>query len=158
MGVRLQDDFLGVAYPSSHGAIAHIWMSGNASSSSARHRSTSDFARVGSRKTLIHSYLKGPMAETYIVNEIIKSYKNNRKDAEASFYYFRTFDHSEVDLLINSEGRLTLAECKAGEEFKKKDIASFNLLQMTHYRLGKTPLCARRAPSIRLGVARMPFR
>ena len=94
-------------------------------------------ARVGSRDTLIHSYLKGPMVETYIVNEIIKSYKNNRKDAEASFYYFRTFDRKEVDLVILTEGRLTLVECKSGEEFKKKDIDSFNLLKGTRYQLGK---------------------
>lgn len=94
-------------------------------------------ARVGSRDTLIHSYLKGPMVETYIINEIIKSYKNNRKDAEASFYYLRTFDQKKIDLLILSEGRLTLVECKSGEEFRKKDIVSFNLLKGTRYQLGK---------------------
>ena len=94
-------------------------------------------ARVGSRDTLINSYLKGAMVETYIINEIIKSYKNNRKDAEASFYYFRTFDQNEIDLLILSEGRLTLVECKSGEEFRKKDIASFDLLKGTRYQLGK---------------------
>ena len=94
-------------------------------------------ARVGSRDTLIHSYLKGAMVETYIINEIIKSYKNNRKDAEASFHYFRTFDQKEIDLLILSEGRLTLVECKSGEEFRKKDIVSFDLLKGTRYQLGK---------------------
>jgi predicted AAA+ superfamily ATPase len=94
-------------------------------------------ARVGSRETLIHSYLKGPMVETYIINEIIKSYKNNRKDAEASFYYFRNTNQKEIDLIILSEGKLTLVECKAGEEFKKSDIASFDLLKGTRYQLAK---------------------
>lgn len=94
-------------------------------------------ARVGSRETLIHSYLKGPMVETYIVNEIIKSYKNNRKDAEASFYYFRTFDQNEIDLVILSEGRLTLVECKAGETFQARDVKAFRLLQGTRYEIDK---------------------
>ena len=94
-------------------------------------------ARVGSRETLIHSYLKGPMVETCIVNEIIKSYKNNRKDAEASFFYLRTFDQKEIDLIILSEGRLTPVECKAGEEYKEKDIDGFRLLSGSRYELGK---------------------
>ena len=97
-------------------------------------------ARVGSKETLIHSYLKGPMVETYIVNEIIKSYKNNRKDAEASFFYFRNFDQKEIDLVILSEGRLTLVECKSGEEFGKRDIESFSLLQGSRYAMGKNAI------------------
>ncbi|MBO5529521.1 MAG: hypothetical protein J6A47_09495, partial [Bacilli bacterium] len=71
---------------------------------------------------------------------IIIGYKNNRKDAESSFYYFRTFDHKEIDLVILSEGRLTLLECKDGEEYGKKDIAGFALLQNSHFAQGKNAI------------------
>lgn len=82
-------------------------------------------ARIGSANTLISSYLKGPMMETYIVNEVIKSYKNNRKDKEVSFYYYRDSSGNEIDLLILFDGRLTLLECKAGESFSLKDVSGF---------------------------------
>ncbi|MBO4737888.1 MAG: ATP-binding protein [Bacilli bacterium] len=83
-------------------------------------------ARVNSPETLKSSYLKGHMVETYIINEIIKSYKNNRKDAEASFYYYRTFEKDEIDLIILHDGKLTLVECKAGEKYDKDDIKAFD--------------------------------
>lgn len=82
-------------------------------------------ARVNTPDTLKNSYLKGHMVETYIINEIIKSYKNNHKDVNASFYYFRTFDKDEIDLIILNDGKLSLIECKSGETYKKDDAEVF---------------------------------
>ena len=76
-------------------------------------------------------------SKNFGINEIIKSYKNNRKDAGAFFYYYRTFDQKEIDLVLLSEGRLTLIECKAGEEYNKDDIKNFRLLRDSRYLLGK---------------------
>ena len=94
-------------------------------------------ARVNSAETLKNSYLKGHMVETYIINEIIKSYKNNRKDTTVSFYYYRTFEKQEIDLLILCDGKLTQVECKSGESFNKSDASMFKLLNKTKYVLTK---------------------
>ena len=92
-------------------------------------------ARVNSTETLKNSYLKGHMVETYIINEIIKSYKNNHKDVDASFYYCRTFDKNEIDLIILCDGYLSLIECKAGEKYGKEDIKCFSALKNTKFKL-----------------------
>ena len=97
-------------------------------------------ARVNSAETLKNSYLKGHMVETYIVNEIIKGYKNNRKDADTSFYYFRTFEKHEIDLIILHDGVLSLIECKSGEKYGKEDAKDFYELKGTKYKLQKTAI------------------
>ena len=94
-------------------------------------------ARVNSAEALKNSYLKGHMVETYIVNEIIKSYKNNHKDVDASFYYFRTFEKREIDLVIIHDGSLSLVECKAGEKYGKEDAKDFLELKDTRLELKK---------------------
>ena len=88
-------------------------------------------SRVTSPETLKASYLKGHMVETFIVNEIIKSYKNNIKDKETSFYYFRNTKQDEIDLIIVNDGKITLIECKSGEEYKASDVSSFEKLSNT---------------------------
>lgn len=95
-------------------------------------------ARVNSPETLQNSYLKGHMVETYIINEIIKSYKNNHKDVNASFYYYRTFEKKEIDLVILCDGALSLIECKAGEKYGKADISAFKDLEGTKFKLNKS--------------------
>ena len=94
-------------------------------------------ARVNSAETLKNSYLKGHMVETYIINEIIKSYKNNHKDVNTSFYYYRTFEKKEIDLIILEDGNLSLIECKSGESYSKEDTKVFKELSGTKYRITK---------------------
>lgn len=88
-------------------------------------------ARVNTAEALKASYLKGPMVETFIVNEIIKSYKNNRKDKETSFYYYRNSKKEEIDLIIVSDGKITMIECKSGEEYNLSSVQSFKNLEKT---------------------------
>lgn len=90
-------------------------------------------ARVNSKDTLINSYLKGHMVETFIINEIIKSYKNNN-DKSASFYFYRTYDQKEVDFIILKDGALTLLECKSGTSFNKSNISSFAFAEKSKYK------------------------
>lgn len=94
-------------------------------------------AKVNTRDSLINSYLKGRMVETYIINEIIKSYKNNVKDRETSFYYYRDFDKNEIDLIVLCDGSMTLIECKSGESYSLKDVKGFMKLKDTKYKLEK---------------------
>lgn len=90
-------------------------------------------ARVNSKDTLINSYLKGPMVETFIINEIIKSYKNNN-DKSASFYFYRTYDKKEVDFIILKNGEITLLECKSDTRFNKGDISAFSFIKESKYK------------------------
>lgn len=95
-------------------------------------------AKITDSETLMASYLKGPMAETYIVNEIIKTYENQRENA--AFYYYRSSDGNEVDLLIQRNGEINLVECKGGIDVEVSDIKSFSRLGNTKDKVG--PSCA----------------
>ncbi len=52
------------------------------------------------------------MMETYIINEIIKSYSNHQKDKSTSFYYYRDSQQNEIYLVILKDGKLITLECK----------------------------------------------
>lgn len=77
------------------------------------------------------SQFKGRFVETFIINEIIKSYKNNGK--QAKFYYYRDSEQREIDLIILHDGQLNLIECKSGITFSKSDIKAFNQLTKSKY-------------------------
>ena len=92
-------------------------------------------AGINSTSALVSSYLKGNMMETFIINEIIKSYKNNNKDKETSFYYYRNSKKEEIDLIIINDGNISLIECKSGEEYNSSDIKAFDNLNNTRLKL-----------------------
>ena len=94
-------------------------------------------AKVRDADTLRAGYLKGPMIETLIVNEIFKSYRNNREDA--GFYYYRDSQMNEIDLVILREGALSLIECKAGITYGPSDVKAFRRLENSDYKIG--PSC-----------------
>lgn len=94
-------------------------------------------ARITDPDTLMASYLKGPIAETYIVNEIIKTYTNEKENA--AFYYYRSSDGNEVDLLIQRNGEINLIECKGGIETEASDVNAFGRLGETKDKIG--PSC-----------------
>ncbi len=83
---------------------------------------------------LKNSIFKGRFVETYIVNEIRKSFFNNGK--KPNFFYYRDSMQNEIDLVILDKGEIHLIECKSGVEFVKKDIKAFNCLANTNYKMG----------------------
>ena len=116
-------------------------------------------ARVTTPETLKASYLKGHMVETFIVNEIIKSYKNNRYDKETSFYYYRNSNQEEIDLIIVRDGKISLIECKSGEEFNSKDVSSFDNLSKTRLEMTNNAIICttKNIYSIGKGIYVIPF-
>ena len=62
--------------------------------------------------------MSGPILETYIMTEILKSYWHNGKTP--SFYFYRDRDQREIDLLIEQDGLLYPVE------FKKSATPSLN--------------------------------
>ena len=54
--------------------------------------------------------MSGPMLETWVVAEVLKSYWHNAK--EAPLYFYRDNDQQEIDLLIEAGGELHPVEIK----------------------------------------------
>ncbi|MBQ9328760.1 MAG: ATP-binding protein [Solobacterium sp.] len=92
-------------------------------------------ARLNNPEVLSHSRFAGHFVETYIVNEIMKSYRNNRENA--GFYYYRDKNQNEIDLIILDKGRLQLIECKTGTRFTRSDISAFKCMEQTQYTIGQ---------------------
>ena len=92
-------------------------------------------ARLNNPEVLKNSIFSGRFVETYIVNEIIKSYKNNNK--KTNFYYYRDADQKEIDLITLEGGTLHFIECKSGISYSKKDVSAFvTLRNKTKYKVG----------------------
>jgi len=91
-------------------------------------------ARVTDANTLKAGYLRGPMVETFIVNEILKSYKNNREGA--GFFYYRDSQMNEIDLIIQTDGKLSLIECKSGMKYDASAVKAFGRMGTSDYENG----------------------
>lgn len=102
-------------------------------------------ARVLDADSLIAGYLKGPMTETFMVNEIIKSYRNNKMDSPC--YYYRDSNGNEIDMVIVRGGHVSLIECKSGSEFGWNDIKSLDRGIPSQYPItGRCVLCLTEKP------------
>ena len=102
-------------------------------------------ARVLDAESLIAGYLKGPMLETFIVNEIIKTYRNRKTDVPT--YFYRENERDEIDLVMIKDGKMTLVECKSGTEFGRNDIKLLDKGIGSSYPVaGRFVICLARAP------------
>lgn len=93
---------------------------------------------IDSPETLQRSFLKGRFFETFIFNEIRKSYMNAGQ--MQSLYYYRDTDQNEVDLILLKNGFLSCIEIKAGQTFNASNTKSFRKLQNTKYEKGKNAI------------------
>ena len=93
-------------------------------------------ARLNNVDVLKNSIFSGRFVETYIVNEIKKSYRNN--GVRDNFYYYRDNNQNEIDLVILDEGILHFVECKSGVSYSKKDVKAFNCLKDSNYKIGQS--------------------
>ncbi len=93
-------------------------------------------AKLGDAKSLAVSHFFGHFVETYVINEIIKSYENTETHAE--FYYYRDNEQNEVDLIIQANGKLTLIEIKSGMNFNNNSVKGFKALENTKYIIDKS--------------------
>lgn len=93
-------------------------------------------ARLNDESVLKNFIFNGRFIETYIVNEIRKSYKN--KGFNERFYYYRDSNQNEIDLVILEDGVLHFIECKSGISFNKADVKGFSKLKDTNYTIGSS--------------------
>lgn len=77
--------------------------------------------------TLEKSAYSGPIFETYVVNEIIKSFANHGKDARKHLYYYRDSNQKEIDLLINYNNIIYPIEIKKSANPGKDAIKNFDV-------------------------------
>ncbi len=86
------------------------------------------------------SAFSGRFVETYIINELKKSYINN--GVEPNFYYYRDSNMNEIDLVIVQDGKLHRVECKSGINFNNSAVKGFKQLDKTNYQIGsKAIIC-----------------
>ncbi len=78
-------------------------------------------------EVLSKSIYKGRMFETYVVDEILKSYSNNT--LQCDFSYYRDSNGNEIDLLMMRDEVVMPIEIKSGISFDKKDVSSFKQLK-----------------------------
>lgn len=79
------------------------------------------FYDVGVRNALINNFNQlnirsdcGPLFENYFVSEMVK--QNINKLYKSNFYFWRTYDQKEIDLILEKEGKLIGFECKYSDK------------------------------------------
>ncbi|MBP3920238.1 MAG: ATP-binding protein [Bacilli bacterium] len=77
--------------------------------------------------TLEKSAYSGAIFETYVVNEIIKSFANHGKDVRKHLYYYRDNNQKEIDLLINYNNIIYPIEIKKSANPGKDAIKNFDV-------------------------------
>ncbi|MDD6302249.1 MAG: ATP-binding protein [Bacillales bacterium] len=92
-------------------------------------------------ETLENGAMNGAFFETFVINEIIKSYINQGKDYKKRIYYYRgkdkvkktqngidTFEENEIDLIIEENGVLYPIEIKKTTNPKSEMASAFDVL------------------------------
>jgi predicted AAA+ superfamily ATPase len=73
--------------------------------------------------------MSGALYENYVVSEIIKSFAHNAKTPY--LYYYRDKDAKEIDLLIETDGKLHPVEIKKTAHPEKRMTAAFSVIDKT---------------------------
>lgn len=95
-------------------------------------------AGIDSSETLKKSFLKGRFFETFVFNEIEKTFKNEGVDLE--FNYYRDNNQNEIDLVYVYKGELIRCEIKSGTNFNVSDVKGFSQLDNSKFIHGKRVL------------------
>lgn len=90
-------------------------------------------AKLKDYESLLASHFAGAFMETFVVNEIRKSYLNNNQEFDA--YYYRDNNQNEIDLILLENAQLTLIEIKKGVSFKLSDVKAFKQLKNSQYKI-----------------------
>ena len=83
-------------------------------------------ARWTSPENLMSGAMSGAYLETFIINEIIKSYVNCGKEAE--LYFFRDSNGVEIDLMIYENGTLYPLEIKSTSHPAPHMVKAFDVI------------------------------
>lgn len=87
---------------------------------------SSEIAEIGA--------MSGALLENYAVSEIMKSYQNSGK--EPYLYYYRDRDAKEIDVIIESDGKLHPIEIKKTASPDKRIVKNFGVLEKAPLEIG----------------------
>jgi predicted AAA+ superfamily ATPase len=90
--------------------------------------------RIDSVESLEASPAKGELFETYVINEIIRSYHNVGK--EPWFYYYRDTSQREIDLVFEANATIHPIEIKTSANPSQKLTSVFRVLESGVYPRG----------------------
>jgi hypothetical protein len=79
-----------------------------------------------SPQTLEAGAMSGAFFETFVISEILKSYRHNGESP--NLYYYRDSNNVEIDLLISQNGLLYPIEIKKTASPQKSDVKAFGTL------------------------------
>jgi len=82
--------------------------------------------KYSSPEILMNGAINGAILENYVVAETIKSYSNNGK--ECLIYYYRDKDTREIDMVIESDGKLHPFEIKKSASPGPALVGAFKVL------------------------------
>ncbi len=86
-------------------------------------------------ETTFKGAMAGPLFETFILAEIIKSYWNHGQ--EAPIWYYRTKEKEEIDFLIEKDGKLYPIETKLSYRITDWDLRGIESIKKSKVLLGK---------------------
>lgn len=91
------------------------------------------FYDIGVRNTLINNFNtlplrndSGAIFENFVVAELIKREAN--KPQKANFYFWRTYEQKEIDLIMEKNGEITACEIKLNKSNKISSFTAFKKL------------------------------
>ena len=84
--------------------------------------------------TLEESVFAEAFMETYVMNEIRKSYLNNGRNFNGMYY--RDRNQNEIDLVLLDNAKLHLIEIKKGVSFHLDSVKVFKQLEKSMYSIG----------------------
>ncbi len=90
--------------------------------------------KIDSLEALLASPLRGELFETYVVNEILRSYHNVGR--EPGMYYYRDVDQREIDLVFEAGGMVHPFEIKSTESPAPQLARTFRALDSGIYPRG----------------------
>lgn len=82
--------------------------------------------RYSSAEILANGAINGAILENFVVAELLKSYNNNAK--ECLLWYYRDKSSNEIDMVIESDGKLHPLEIKRSVNPGSELISAFSLL------------------------------
>lgn len=86
--------------------------------------------------TLEKSAFNGPILETYVITEIIKSFTNAGMDSRKYLYYYRDNSGKEIDLLILYNHTIYPIEIKKSYHPEKQAIKNFDVVEKFGMKIG----------------------
>lgn len=107
--------------------------------------------------TLEKSAMAGPMLETFVISEIVKSFFNNGK--EPKIFFYRDKEQYEIDLLLEANGKIYPIEIKKTATPSNLNIKHLHVLDKFNLPLGPASIMCFRDEYIQLaqGINAVPI-